>query len=254
MFVFLFTIAMRFLYSFFLEKGLFQKANSTHKTKSFQEPSGYSIPHNEKKKSKKSPYKCKKEPFSNNDTSQLFPLSFLLTDNWFTDKLGNCFVDNFKKFFMYTNDSLSPILPIIHIAHRFEAIAQRYIFQPTGFSPMSMNILRLLRDNGPLIASDLIRMTATTKSNMSQRLSFLEKEHLVSRMPAKENGDKRKTMISLTTSGKKKIATLEERIKKAEISFEKKFTPKELADHKAFFEKLSIILDNGECELTKIFK
>lgn len=155
---------------------------------------------------------------------------------------------------MYKNDPLSPILPIVHIAHRIEAIAKKYIFQPTGFSPMSMSILRLLRDNGPLIASDLIRMTATTKSNMSQRLSLLEKERSLSRMPTKKIGDKRKMMISLTPSGRKRITDLEKRIEKAQISFEKKFSRKELADHKAFFEKLSLVLDNGECELVKIFK
>lgn len=148
----------------------------------------------------------------------------------------------------------SPIAPIICLAHRFESIGNKYIFKPMGLSPTSMQILKLLRNNDGLTSSDLIKITDASKSNMSQRLSFLEKEGYITRNYAKNDKDKRKIIIQITEGGKNKLADIERRVKKAQISFEKKFTEAELAHHKAFFKKLSGILDNGESELEKIFK
>lgn len=150
--------------------------------------------------------------------------------------------------------SASPIEPIVCLAHRFEAIANKYVFQPMGFSAISMHILRLLKTNGPLTASDLIKATGATKSNMSQRLSFLEKEKYISRSHPGNTSDKRKITIKLTPAGKAKIADLEKRFRKAQISFKKKFSAQEIAQHQAFLKKLNHILDNGESELAKIFK
>lgn len=155
---------------------------------------------------------------------------------------------------MKKTDSSSPVEPIICITHRLEAIANKYVFQPMGLSHMSMNILKSLAINGPLTSSELIKITSATKSNMSQRLSFLEKEDYVARTHEKNSPDKRKVMIKLTASGKKRLTDLEKRLQKAQISFEKKFTKNEIAQHKAFFKKLTTILDNGEHELEKIFK
>jgi len=148
----------------------------------------------------------------------------------------------------------SPVEPILCLARRIETIANKYVFQPMGFSAISMQILKLLKNNGPLTASDLIKMTNATKSNMSQRLSFLEKEKLISRACDSFCCDKRKITIKLTPAGKEKITNLEKRFKKAQISLEKKFSEKELDQHKAFFKKLNSLLDNGENELEKIFK
>ncbi|NTV41400.1 MAG: ArsR family transcriptional regulator [Candidatus Moranbacteria bacterium] len=149
---------------------------------------------------------------------------------------------------------ISPVEPIICLAHRFEAIANKYVFQPMGFSAISMQILKLLKNNGPLTASELIKMTNATKSNMSQRLSFLEKEKLVFKACDCHCRDKRKITVKLTPAGKEKIDNLEKRFKKAQISFEKKFTAKEIDAHKAFIKKLNLILDSEEYALAKIFK
>jgi len=148
----------------------------------------------------------------------------------------------------------SPVEPIICLTHRFEAIANKYVFQPMGLSSISMKILKLLKLNESMTASELIEITGATKSNMSQRLSFLEKEKYIIRTYASDKKDKRKITIELTLAGKEMIADLEKRFKKAQISFEKKFTAKEIAQHKAFFKKLNSILDSGESELEKIFK
>lgn len=151
-------------------------------------------------------------------------------------------------------DTSSPIEPIVCLAHRFEAIGNKYIFKPMGFSPISMKILQLLKENVQLTSGQLIEMTGATKSNLSQRLSFLEKERFITRNHTSDDNDKRKILIKITATGKERISDLEKRLTQAQISFEKKFSEKELTQHKAFFKKLSTILDEGECELEKIFK
>lgn len=148
----------------------------------------------------------------------------------------------------------SPIAPIICLAHRFESIGNKYIFKPMGLSHTSIHILKLLERDKRLTSSDLIKITNASKSNMSQRLSFLEKEGYITRSYAKDSKDKRKIFIQITENGKKKITAIEKRIKQAQISFEKKFTKEELLHHKEFFKKLSSVLDSGENELEKIFK
>jgi DNA-binding MarR family transcriptional regulator len=140
------------------------------------------------------------------------------------------------------------------LAHRFESIANKYVFQPMGLSSISMKILKFLKNCGPMTASNLIEMTNATKSNMSQRLSFLEKEKYIVKNYASDSSDKRKILIELTQDGRKVIATLEKRIGKAQISFEKKFSKKEIAQHRAFVAKLNSILDSEEHELEKLFK
>ena len=155
---------------------------------------------------------------------------------------------------MKKNNFVSPVDSILCLAHRFEAIANKYVFQPMGFSAISMHILKLLKKAGPLTASDLIKSTGATKSNMSQRLSFLEKEKYITRACCDPCQDKRKITIRLTPAGKAKVNDLEKRFQKAQISFKKKLTAKEIAQHQAFVKKLNYILDNGENELVKIFK
>lgn len=147
-----------------------------------------------------------------------------------------------------------PAESIICLAHRFENIANKFVFQPMGISSISMKILKLLRMHGTLTASDLIEFLSSTKSNMSQRLNFLEKENLIKKTYASDKKDKRKITIELTSEGKKLILNLEKRFQKAQISFEEKFTTKELQQHRDFVAKVNLILDNEETELIKLFK
>ena len=157
-------------------------------------------------------------------------------------------------FYMKQNNCGSPAESIIFLAHRFETIANKYVFQPMGLSAISMKILKLLRVHGQLTASDLIVMANSTKSNISQRLNFLEKEKYIIRTHDIDDGDKRKIRIELTAHGKQMISDLEKRFKKAQISFEEKFSAKELAEHRSFLAKINLILDSEEKELEKFFK
>ena len=72
-----------------------------------------------------------------------------------------------------------------------------------------MKILKLLHIHGTLTASNIIEMLDATKSNISQRLNFLEKESLIKRSYAINKADKRQIMVSLTEQGEKIIIDLE---------------------------------------------
>lgn len=155
---------------------------------------------------------------------------------------------------MKKNIPLSHTETLLCLTHRIESIANKYVFQPMGFSAISMKILELLKIHKTLTASDLIKMLTATKSNISQRLNFLEKEKLIIKEYASDKKDKRKILIALTPKGKEMISNLEKRFRKAQISFEEKFSPEELKSHKEFMEKINTIIDNSEHELAKIFK
>ncbi len=155
---------------------------------------------------------------------------------------------------MKTTRTSSPVEPIVCLAHRIEAIADTYVFKPMGVSAISMKILQLLKNHASLTPSDLLGMIHSSKSNMSQRLNFLEKEKYVTRVYGSNAVDKRKVAIELTPAGKRMIAGLEKRFQKAQISFEKKFSQKEILQHRAFIKKLTDIIDSSEHEFEKIFK
>lgn len=155
---------------------------------------------------------------------------------------------------MAKQETIPPITSIICLAHRMESIANKYVFEPLGFSSASMKILKALKLHVSLSPSDLFKITASTKSNISQRLNFLEKAGYIKRIYASNKQDKRKVDIQLTKLGEKKLAEIEKRFKKAHISFLDKFSKEEIAQHKAFMEKANTILDLGESELKKLFK
>jgi DNA-binding MarR family transcriptional regulator len=155
---------------------------------------------------------------------------------------------------MKKTGAISPIEPMVCLAHRLEAIANKYVFQPMGFSSVSMKIMKMLRSHPSLSPGDLIGITNSTKSNISQRLNFLEKAGYIRRSYASDKSDKRKINLRLTGSGEKKLEEIEKRFKKAHISFSKKFTQMEIEQHEAFMRKVNSILDVEENELEKLFK
>jgi DNA-binding MarR family transcriptional regulator len=155
---------------------------------------------------------------------------------------------------MQKNLPIQPAESIVCLAHRFEAIANKYVFKPMGLSSISMKILKLLKIHGTLTASEMIETLDATKSNLSQRLNFLEKENLIIRSYASDKKDKRKIMIKLTKHGEKVIDGLEKRFHKAQISLEEKFSESELNQCQKFIAKVHQILDCEEKELEKIFK
>jgi DNA-binding MarR family transcriptional regulator len=155
---------------------------------------------------------------------------------------------------MLEKDLFRPIESVVCLARRMENIADKYVFKPMGISSINMKILKALKWHVSLSPSDLIEITNSTKSNISQRLNFLEKEGSIRRNYASDKNDKRKVQLQLTTLGRKKLAVIEKRFEKAHISFSKRFSVEELAQHKLFMQKINTILDKEEDELKKLFK
>jgi DNA-binding MarR family transcriptional regulator len=155
---------------------------------------------------------------------------------------------------MLKKDLSRPMEPIFCLAHRMETIVDKYVFKPMGISPISVKILKALSLHFPLSPGDLIEITNSTKSNISQRLNILEKEGSVRRNYASDKNDKRKVQLQLTVFGRKKIAIIEKRFEKAHISFARKFSAKELEQHRLFMQKINTILDKEEDGLEKLFK
>ncbi|EKD58375.1 MAG: hypothetical protein ACD_56C00141G0005 [uncultured bacterium] len=153
---------------------------------------------------------------------------------------------------MHSNDS--NLHSIVCLAHRVEGMANKYIFLPMGLSSTSVKILGMLSHHAFLTPSQIIEMSSSTKSNISQRLSFLEKEGLIARDYASDRRDKRKVKVTLTSKGKEKMKEIQKVMHKAKLSVEKEFSEKEMTAHKAFIKKLNGVLDNSESKLTKLFK
>lgn len=155
---------------------------------------------------------------------------------------------------MPKKDLFRPIEPIVFLVRRMEIIADKYVFKPLGISPISMKILKALKWHTSLSPSDLIEITNSTKSNISQRLNLLEKEGSVRRDYASDKSDKRKVRLQMTAAGRKKLMMIEKRFEKAHISFSKRFSVEELEQHKLFMQKVNAILDKEEDELKRLFK
>ncbi len=148
----------------------------------------------------------------------------------------------------------SIVVPMIRTSNRLQAIANKYVFVPMRLSPISVSIMSILKANGKSTPGDLLKLVNSTKSNISQRLNFLEKEGLISRNYINIKEDKRKVVIILTPKGKSTLIMAEKRLKKGKVALEKNFTQKEISQNRKFLEKMNELLDVQENELEKIFK
>lgn len=141
-------------------------------------------------------------------------------------------IDSFTDFFVMT-------------AMRLEALSEIYLLKPLGLTAASFKILSFIKNNDQCSPMDIICYLGGTKSNITQRLSFLEKNNLVS-LSRQKTGDKRKVIISLTTQGLDKLKVVREVFHDKSIHIENFFSQEELNEHLNFMLKLSDIL--GQCE------
>ena len=133
--------------------------------------------------------------------------------------------------------------PIMSTATKLERIANVHIFSHIGLSSANIKIMCILDRMKITTPSGILKFLGGTRSNISQRLDFLEKKGYILRKHDSTSADKRKVNIQLTTAGRRKLTEAEKWLKKANLYLEKYFTKKELAAHFAFFKKLNEILD-----------
>ena len=140
---------------------------------------------------------------------------------------------------------------IMCIAHRFEKLGQKHIFAQADLSSVSAKILFVINMHHHISPSDIHEALGGTMSNISQRITYLEKNGFIKRIHS--TSDKRKISLDLTPLGKQKTAVIEKWLKKGNVCIEKQFTKKEVAQHFAFCKKLHTILDTAEKKGIKNF-
>lgn len=139
---------------------------------------------------------------------------------------------------------------IIHTAMRLENIGNKHIFSLFGMTATSIKIMFVLKKCPECkTPTKILEIIGGTRSNISQRLDFLEKQGLVTRKHADIKSDKRKVILSLTSKGKKKLSEAEKYIEKANMYLEKYFSKKELAAHFAFMDRLQQVIAKEEKRL-----
>lgn len=146
----------------------------------------------------------------------------------------------------------SIVEPLIYTAARLEAIANKYVFAKCGLSSTSVKILRTLSKHDSLTASGIIDVIGGTKSNISQRITVLERTLLIKRSSA-QSKDKRTIAVRITPQGGRKLKEVDARLEKAKLSLEQNLTAKEIKDYLAFMEKINTTIDEGEKNISKIF-
>lgn len=130
-------------------------------------------------------------------------------------------------------------------AMRLEALTERYLFKPSGLSAASFKILAFIKNRKECSPSEILDYLGGTKSNITQRLNFLERLSLVSASKSKE-GDKRKVLVCLSKTGEERLAEVMGAFRKNRIHFEKFFTKQEIHNHLSFMLKLNHSLDQAE--------
>lgn len=133
----------------------------------------------------------------------------------------------------------------VMMAVKLESLSERYLFKPAGLSSASFKILIFVRRHPDCSPSQIMDYLGGTKSNITQRLNFLERLGFISSYKPKE-GDKRKVLVCLSESGSKKLKEVLDSFRKNSVYLEKFFTQQELKNHYLFMNKLNSAL--GDCE------
>lgn len=141
---------------------------------------------------------------------------------------------------------------IILTATRLESFANRYIFEPTGITSPAIKIMGILAKHGEKTPTEIMNLLGSTKSNITQRLNWLEKKKFIVRNYAKNSSDKRQIMVSLTESGYLKLKSIAKIMKKSQFNLSKYFTKKELASIGNFFIKVNKLVDENQSLLNII--
>ena len=135
-------------------------------------------------------------------------------------------------------------------ALRLEMIADHLLFKPLNLTAASFRILAVIDRCGTMTPTDLIESLGGTKSNITQRLAFLNRSGLVKTARLK-GGDGRKVLVSLTESGRRQVLTVRAIFQEHNVHVEKFFKPAEIKSFVHFIIKLNQGLDACDQETFK---
>ncbi|MFH1546714.1 MAG: MarR family transcriptional regulator, partial [Patescibacteria group bacterium] len=136
---------------------------------------------------------------------------------------------------------------------RLKTIANRFVFSSAGISGAKFRILRMLCSEGKKRPSEIIKFAGGTKSNVSQRLSSLEKNKLVRKIFPKKGEDRRSIFIEITPKGEALVQKLIGRFQKSATALKNCFTASEIESQLAFLKKLNRMIDEREKEIPPLF-
>ena len=143
----------------------------------------------------------------------------------------------FKIIYMKNIKNKALVEQIVIVSYMLESIAHKTVLEPLGLTMTGYKILHILNENGSMAISEIITCLGASKSNISQRLDYLEKNGFVERT-AVVGGDKRQVMIVITSKGGEKFGDAKNILKKEWIKLEEIFTAKEIGEMSGFMNKM----------------
>lgn len=142
---------------------------------------------------------------------------------------------------------------LVFTAMRLEMMADRFMFKPLGLTTASFRILMLLDNLGSQTPSEIIDLIGSTKSNVTQRLNFLDRQGFI-KLKRKANADKRRVSVTITALGLKQINAARQLFKKHNLHIENYFSDKEMKDFLCLLRKLNQGLDKCEINIKKHYE
>lgn len=141
---------------------------------------------------------------------------------------------------------------IVIVARVIEDFANRHILEPSGLSMSSFEIMYVINEHKTITPTMILGCRGGTKSNISQRLNFLEKHDYIKRVYAKNKKDKREVLVKLTTLGQKKLSEVGNLLSQKTILLENLFEKSEVKKHLDFLEKIFNALIEQEEKINPI--
>ena len=132
---------------------------------------------------------------------------------------------------------------IIFTAMRLEHVVNRSVFEPLGLTSSSVKIIGLLKHRGQMTSREISEFLGSSKSNITQRLNFLQKNGLIRRLTATNLKDGRKIAVELTDLGLKKIKALMKIMKGNQVRVENCCGQREINLFLNLFKKINEHLD-----------
>jgi len=132
---------------------------------------------------------------------------------------------------------------IFFTSSKMEQIADQYIYKPLGLSKSTFDILHILSTKKSATATELLSFVGGTRSNISQRIDWLEKNNWVTRKLPTGNTDRRKIVIQLTPFAAKKMSKFESIVEESRVELEKNISDQEIKIFRKVIKKIHSKLD-----------
>lgn len=142
---------------------------------------------------------------------------------------------------------------LVFTAMRLESIAETNIMKPMGLTASSFRILMALHSLGSQTSSELTETLGTSKSNLAQRLAWLQKKGFIT-MKRNRKGDRRLVSITITSIGEEKLLITSKLIKDNNLQVEKYFNEKETQELLRLLRHINSCLDSCQTGINKIYE